>query len=958
MNPDEQSQVDAGKTDKVVALMERYFTKAGDQVSETVEWGEVEASITEPDGTVIFSKKVLAPKSWSQTAVNIAAYKYLRKGGIGNGLNQGETNIWQMISRVTDALGNAGKALGHLQNDEEVEIFRDEISYILLHQRAAFNSPVWFNCGLYEKYGVTTSTRNYFWNPITAQIEITDAYIHPQCSACFIQSIGDSMEDILDLVKKEGTIFKLGSGTGTNYSSLRSRFEKLSSGGTSSGMMSFLKIFDTNAGAIKSGGTTRRAAKMDIVDIDHPEVVDFIWWKAKEERKAKVLIEYGNLPADFNGEAYQTVGGQHSNNSVRVTDEFMQAYLNDGEWQTKFRTNGEIHQTYQARDLMRQIAEAAWECADPGLQYDTTINRWHTCKNSGRIIASNPCSEYMFLDDSACNLSSINLLQYLGDDGVFDIQGFVHTVKMLILAQEIMIDYASYPSSDIAYNSHLYRPLGLGFANLGALLMVLGLPYDSDKGRDIAAAITAILTGQAYVMSAQIAGRLGAFEKYPENSEPMLSVIGMHRESAYKINKEFAPKDLWNWATRSWDDAYDLGKRFGYRNAQVTVLAPTGTIAFLMDCDTTGIEPDYALIKWKKLAGGGGYQIVNRAVGIALKRLGYSKEQIEEIEQHILDTGSIEGAPHIEEKHLSVFDCASAAGNGKRFISPMGHLRMMAATQPFLSGAISKTVNLAEEATVEEIEEIYVQAWRMGIKALALYRNNSKSSQPLSAGKEKSESQAEEVVPTKPNRYLVRELPQTRKGLTHKVTIGGHTIYLTANLYDDGDVGEIFIQTAKEGSTMAGLLDTLARMMSKMLQRDVPLDVIISSLLHMRFEPSGATNNPDIIFTQSISDYIGKWLGYNFLPRERWSYIGLVAPAGFGDPIEMNDNGNGKVNESAPIDEPIVDNQQSLPIADVEPMSGESEKVGAPSCAHCGGLMIRNGSCWVCPQCGGTTGCS
>lgn len=917
----------------------RFFTRGEENIYATCKWGKRKASITQSSGEALFEQEIEAPDFWSDTAVNIAAYKYLRKRGVPPPEGR-ETSIKQLIGRVARTLARAGISLGYL-TEENAKVFEDELTHILLYQKAAFNSPVWFNCGLFHEYGIEGKGRNFFYNLEKGKVEpLANSYEHPQCSACFIQLIEDSLESIFDTVNREALLFKYGSGTGTNFSPLRSRFELLAGGGVSSGLISFLKVFDSAAGAIKSGGTTRRAAKMVIVNIDHPEVEDFIWWKVREEEKAQTLIGAG-YESDFNGEAYHTISGQNANNSVRVTDEFMKAYLEDGEWSTVLHTTGETHKTYKAKALMRAIAEAAWRCADPGMQYDTTINKWNTCKTSGRINASNPCSEYMFLDDSACNLASLNLLKFMREDGNFDLEGFCQAVDIILLAQEIIVDFASYPSKEIVENSHNFRALGLGYCNLGAYLMVSGLPYDSEEGRALAATLTALMTGKAYWMSARLAEFLGPFPKHQENKESMLEVIKMHREEAHNISAEHVPLELVEAAQKIWDEAVGMGERYGFRNAQVTLLAPTGTIGPLMDVDTTGVEPDFALVKYKKLAGGGGYPIVNQSVAPALRRLGYREEETKVIVDYILENSKIEGAPYLKEEHLPIFDCASHCGDGERLIEPIGHIKMMAAVQPFLSGAISKTVNMPEETIIEEIEKIYLEAWRRGLKALAIYRDNCKLSQPLSSGKEERKFK---LAPLKTE----KELPPVRQGVTHLFEVGTHKVYLTANTYEDGSLGEVFIRSSKEGSTFSGLLDTLARMISRMLQQGVPTEVVIKSLLNMRFEPWGATGNPEIPFAKSIPDYIGRWLGRYFLPRHIQEELGVVQlgevvqallPLSGGEEEETVSEGLGESTKSeSPLKPQVVSD--------------------APLCPNCGSIMVRSGSCYACPDCGNTSGCS
>ena len=759
----------------------------------------------------------------------------------------------------------------------------------------------------------------------------------PQCSACFIVSVKDSLESILDLAKTEGMLFKWGSGTGSNLSALREEDAVLSGGGRASGPLSFMKGFDAFAGVIKSGGKTRRAAKMVILNADHPDVEKFIWCKAKEEKKAYTLVEAG-YDASLDGEAYSSIFFQNANNSVRATDEFMEAVVRDGEWWTKAVAGGQPVNRYKARDLgYSRFADATHQCGDPGMQFDTTVNRWHPCKNTARINASNPCSEYMFLDDSACNLSSLNLMKFVGPDGQFDVEAFRHAVDTMILAQEIIVDNASYPTQKIGQNSHNFRPLGLGYANLGALLMALGVPYDSDHGRDMAGAITAVMCGQAYLTSARIAESTGAFPGYAENEQPFLEVIRMHRDSVNRINKQNISSTLFAGAQQCWDDAYDMGRRHGYRNAQVTVLAPTGTIGFMMDCDTTGIEPDLALIKYKKLVGGGVIKIVNNTVPQALIKLGYSPEQVEAIVSHIDSTGTIEGAPGLKNEHLAVFDCSFRPQNGTRSIHYMGHVRMMAAAQPFISGAISKTINMPEESTVEQIMDAYTESWKLGLKAVAIYRDNSKRVQPLSSGSGKGEKKATAVAaaPVQTVEKVVyrpvrRKLPDERRSITHKFSIGGHEGYITVGMYEDGAPGEIFITMAKEGSTISGLMDAFATAVSFNLQYGVPIKFLVDKFAHVRFEPSGWTGNPQVPYAKSIMDYIFRWLGAKFLGE---------------DYNEANEAGE------TPVMRPTEpEAQQALPFAAVVS--------DAPLCAECGSIMTRNGSCYKCGNCGGTSGCS
>ncbi len=905
----------------------RYFTAKlpqGRTPYDEVRWEIRTASIANDKGVVMFEQRdVEVPADWSQTATNIVASKYFH-GRLGS--EERETSVAQLVHRVVDTTVRWGKEGGYFKTDADAENFRLELAHLVLTQKASFNSPVWFNVGVSE-------ARGYGW----CYEESTDAIrklmageSRPQCSACFINSVRDSLESILDLAKTEGMLFKWGSGTGTNLSPLREEEAGLSGGGRASGPLSFMKGFDAFAGVIKSGGKTRRAAKMVILNTDHPDIHHFIWCKAKEEKKAHTLVDAG-YDSSLDGEAYSSVFFQNANNSVRASDEFMHAALESREWWTKSVVTGQPVKRYQARDLLKEIAEATHQCGDPGMQFDTTVNRWHPCKNSGRINASNPCSEYMFLDDSACNLASLNLLKFLGPDGHFDAEAFRHAVDTVILAQEIFVDAASYPTQKIAENSHNYRPLGLGFANLGALLMSHGVPYDSDTGRDYAAAVTAIMCGQAYLTSSRIAGAVGPFAQYARNEEPFLEVIRMHRGSVSRINERNAA-GLKDAAQRVWDEAYEAGKAYGYRNAQVTVIAPTGTIGFMMDCDTTGIEPDLALVKYKKLVGGGVIKIVNNTVPQALIRLGYAPAQVEQIVSHIDATGTIEGAPFIKEDHLPVFDCSLRPQNGNRFIQHMGHIRMMAAVQPFISGAISKTINMPEESSVQDIMDAYIESWRLGLKAVAIYRDGSKRVQPLSSGAAKTPATAtaaaapaEKIV----YRPVRRKLPDERTSITHKFSIGGHEGYITVGLYDDGTPGEVFITMAKEGSTISGLMDGFATAISFALQYGVPLKFLVDKFSHVRFEPGGWTGNKQIPYAKSLLDYIFRWLGLRFLGPEY-----AVTEAG----------------ETSKLRPTEPDPQPNLPFA---PVSDD-----APLCSECGSIMTRNGSCYKCENCGGTSGCS
>lgn len=716
-------------------VFNRYYTQTGINPLDSVSYEYRTAKITEPDGTVVFEmENVEVPSDWSQLATDILVSKYFRKAGVPK--TGHETSVKQVIHRLAHTIRVQGDHFGMFASHDDADIFEAELTHLLITQKGAFNSPVWFNCGLYQEYGIKGTSGNWYWNTHTDNIEQTEnSYLHPQCSACFIQSVEDDLMSIFELAKNEARLFKFGSGTGTNFSVIRGRQEKLSGGGTSSGLMSFLEVLDRGAGATKSGGTTRRAAKMVCLNMDHPEIVDFINWKLKEEKKVKVLIDAG-YPSDFNGEAYHTVAGQNSNNSVRISDKFMNAYLNGEKWLTTFRTTGQVCDELDAKDLMEQIAYAAWACADPGVQFDDIINDWNTALNTDRIYGSNPCSEYHFLNNTACNLASVNLMHFLKEDDTIDVEGYRHACRVFFTAQEILVDFASYPTQEIAQNSHDYRPLGLGYANLGTLLMVNGIPYDSPKSYAITGALTAIMHGQAYLTSAEIAAAKTPFPAYKQNESSMLRVIAKHRDSVYDIDSNHCPAYLLETAAGLWDEVFSTGEEYGFRNAQATVLAPTGTIGLLMDCDTTGIEPDFALVKWKKLAGGGYFKIINQSVPKALLKLGYSQSEIDVIVQYISDNQTIEGAPHVKDEHLPVFDCANKCGNGKRYIDPMAHIKIMAAAQPFLSGAISKTVNLPTEATVEDIKNIYVLSWGMGLKCVAIYRDGSKFSQPLTSVKD------------------------------------------------------------------------------------------------------------------------------------------------------------------------------------------------------------------------------
>ena len=898
----------------------RYFTRVGVSPFDEVDWEFRHALITGEGGEIVFEQHdVEFPQFWSQMATNVVASKYFR-GPLGT--PQRETSVRQMIARVAQAITGWGQRGGYFASDADAATFEEELIHLLLYQKGAFNSPVWFNCGVEER---------------------------PQCSACFINSVDDTMESILTLAKTEGMLFKWGSGTGTNLSPIRSSRELLAGGGQASGPVSFMKGYDAFAGVIKSGGKTRRAAKMVILNIDHPDIAHFATCKAEEEKKAWALIDAG-YDGSLDGAAYASIFFQNSNNSIRVTEEFMQAVVNDDEWQTRYVTTGEICETYRARDLMRMMAEAAHICGDPGMQFDTTINDWHTCANTDRIYASNPCSEFMFLDDTACNLASINLLQFLTADGVFDAEAYRRAVNILIVAQEIVVGNSSYPTPAIERNSHEFRPLGLGYANLGALLMARGLPYDSREGRAYAAAVTALMTGEAYLTSAKIAKSMGAFAGYAVNREPMLRVIRKHRDSLKNVEQRLVDSNLMQAAIDSWDDALALGMQYGYRNAQVTVLAPTGTISFLMDCDTTGVEPDIALIKYKKLSGGGMMKIVNATAPLALKHLGYATNQIKEIVQFIDAHGTIEGAPFLDEAHLPVFDCAFKPTGGERSIHYMGHVRMMAAAQPFLSGAISKTVNMPKEATVEDIEQAFMEGWKLGVKALAIYRDGCKRTQPLNT--EAGVEALAETTASAPRTAVRWRLPDDRPAITHKFSIAGHEGYITVGMYEDGAPGEIFLVMAKEGSTISGLMDAFATSISLALQYGVPLKALIDKFSHMRFEPSGYTKNREIPIAKSIMDYIFRWLASKFLDAEDRAQVGIIErmdTAEITEPVLPKLVTNGVEKVAAAMATPHTANGDGFTFHMQE---------DAPSCAECGALMVRNGACYKCLNCGSTSGCS
>jgi ribonucleoside-diphosphate reductase alpha chain len=886
-------------------VIRRHFTLPESDPFEAVLWERRSAVIQDEKGKVVFEQHdVEIPATWSQLATNVVVSKYFR-GALGS--PEREHSVRQMIGRVVRTIRGWGEAQGYFASPADAEAFGDELTHLLLQQKASFNSPVWFNVGIEP---------------------------HPQCSACFILSVQDTMESILGWYRNEGIIFKGGSGSGVNLSKIRSSREPLAGGGTASGPVSFMKAADASAGVIKSGGKTRRAAKMVILNADHPDIIDFVRCKEDEERKAWALIGAG-YDASLDGPAYGSVFFQNANNSVRVADDFMRAVLQDGEWQTRNVLGGAVADTMKARDLLRQIAESTHVCGDPGMQFDTTINDWHTCPNTGRINASNPCSEYMHLDDSACNLASLNLLGFLSEGGEFDVDGFRHAVDVLITAQDIIVDNSSYPTEPIARTAKAYRELGLGYANLGALLMSLGLPYDSEAGRHFAGAVTALMCGEAYLQSARIAGELGPFAGYETNGDAMLGVIAKHRAGTHKLDSALVPLELLSASRAVWEEAYAAGRESGYRNSQATVLAPTGTIAFMMDCDTTGVEPDIALVKYKKLVGGGMLKIVNSTVPRALKRLGYESREVQEVVEYVDEHDTIEGAPHLKDEHLSVFDCAFKPARGQRSIHYLGHLRMMGAVQPFISGAISKTINMPNDATVEDIMEAYLTAWRLGVKAVAIYRDGCKRTQPLNTAK----AEKIEPAPIVEARPVRRRLPQDCRSVRHKFDIAGHEGYIHVGLYDDGAPGELFIKIAKEGSTISGLMDTIGILTSMALQYGVPLDVLVSKFSHVRFEPSGFTKNPEIPLAKSLIDYIFRFLGAKFLSPDQHAAVGLGLPDRSVD--------GGTLAPAGSAAEPGV----------VESL-GFSPQSDAPSCADCGSIMIRNGSCYKCLNCGATSGCS
>lgn len=990
----------------------RVFSSEDEKPFDQIAWEKRSARIVDDKGAVVFEQNdVEVPPDWSQISTNVVVSKYFFGE---NGTDNRETSVRQLVNRVTRTIADWGAADGLFASSQDAEKFCDELTWLCVNQHGAFNSPVWFNVGLFHQNGITGGSGCYHWDEKAEKpVRTEHAYEHPQASACFIQGVDDNMEDIMRLASQEAMLFKHGSGTGTDLSTLRSSREKLSGGGSPSGPLSFMRVFDQVAAVIKSGGKTRRAAKMQSLRCDHPDIKEFIEAKTDEEKKAWSLIEQG-YDGSFNGDAYSSVMFQNANFSVRVTDDFMQAALDDQEWQTRNVVDGQPNVTYKAQELLRSIAEGTHICGDPGVQYHTTVNKWHTCPQSGEICASNPCSEYMFLNDSACNLASLNLMKFRDADGTFDVERFRAAVRIFTIAQEILVDRASYPSEKINRNSHEFRPLGLGYANLGALIMSLGLPYDSDKGRATAGAITAILTGTAYSTSAEIASRIGTFPQFYKNRQSILKVVKMHREAIGGIASDFCDANLTTAAEQAWDEACQCGEEYGYRNAQVTVLAPTGTIGFMMDCDTTGIEPDIALVKYKSLVGGGIFKIVNQTVPQALERLGYSQTQIAEIIEFIDEHDTIEGAPGLADEHLPVFDCAFKPANGVRCIHHMGHIRMMAAAQPFISGAISKTVNIPNEATVEEIMEAYTEAWKLGVKAVAIYRDGSKRTQPLNTSDLSKKQQevldavsisAEELEAAKraPHRH---RLPATRPSFTHKFDVAGHEGYITVGLYENGQPGEVFVSMAKEGSTVGGMMDVFATATSLCLQYGVPLEALVKKFTHQRFEPSGMTSNRNIPFAKSIVDYIFRWLEQTFIddksevkPNKTSDAISNSKPSNKPAKTPQSNAAPGAVRDDASSEPgraqqtPRTDARGSvgalLGNSESSPTSFQSEKVmggvatmtatsvrlapakleridrqfshfqeDAPPCPTCGSITVRNGNCYKCFNCGSSLGCS
>jgi ribonucleoside-diphosphate reductase alpha chain len=963
-------KMDESRDLKQGLVIEPYFcpTEVSDPF-DTVAWDLRSAAIKDENGKVMFEQhNCEVPQHWSQLATNVVVSKYFY--GEAN-TPEREHSVKQLIHRVTRTIADWGLADGYFASEHDGETFYRELTWLCLHQHGAFNSPVWFNVGLHHMYGVTGARCNWHYNTATATVEQPEnPYEFPQGSACFIQSVEDNMEDIMELARSEAMLFKFGSGTGTDLSTIRSQRERLSGGGKPSGPLSFMRVYDQIAAVVKSGGKTRRAAKMQSLKIWHPDILEFIECKWREEKKAHCLIEKGGYESNFNGEAYSSILFQNANLSVRVTDEFMSAVKRNEKWATHWVTEpARSGPEYQAKDLLARMAECAWHCGDPGIQYDTTINRWHTCPNSGRINASNPCSEYMFLDDTACNLASINLMKCRQADGKLDVERFQRACRLFFIAQEILVDHASYPTADIAKNSHAFRPLGLGYANLGSFLMSNGLPYDSAAGYGMCGAITALLTGSAYETSAEMAAVVGPFEGYALNREPFQRVMQMHRGAVEEINPA-CPDYLVDAARRTWESVLALGRRFGYRNAQATVLAPTGTISFLMDCDTTGIEPDIALVKYKQLAGGGMLKIVNNTVPLALQNAGYDEPQINAVLKYIDEHDTIEGAPGLKDEHLAVFDCAFKPASGVRSIRWQAHVQMMAAAQPFLSGAISKTVNMPSDVTPLDIADAYFWGWELGLKALAIYRDGSKQSQPLNTKSENAKEATREKAGPRRER-----LPDTRQSLTHKFNVAGHEGYINVGLYPDGRPGELFLTMAKEGSTIGGLMDAFGTAVSIALQYGVPLEALVNKFSHMRFEPMGHTTNPDIRIAKSVIDYIFRWLGISFLPGYKEANSGLLAKPAEGENLASRP---AIAEADRTLSQPAADvpGQKRIDF-DVLERAGVAMKVDgnggshssrseqfakfqldAPSCDNCGSITVRNGNCYLCHNCGNSMGCS
>ncbi|GAA5506104.1 vitamin B12-dependent ribonucleotide reductase [Novipirellula caenicola] len=962
----------------------------GETPFATTRWELRSATIKDESGSALFEQNDCEiPASWTQLATNVVVSKYF----YGDPKNPGERerSVRQLIHRVTRTITDWGLEDGYFDSPEDGERFYRDLTWLCLHQHGAFNSPVWFNVGLHAQYNVVGSKCNWHWNEAeqdTAQPE--NPYEYPQGSACFIQSVDDNMEDIMRLACSEAMLFKFGSGTGTDLSTIRSQREKLSGGGTPSGPLSFMRVYDSIAGVVKSGGKTRRAAKMQSLKVWHPDVLEFVECKWNEEKKAHALIREG-YESNFNGEAYGSVCFQNANLSVRVTDDFMESVRDNKRWQTRW-VSDKVTDTppeYDARELLNKMAECAWHCGDPGVQYDTTINKWHTCPNSGAINASNPCSEYMFLDDTACNLASINLMKFVSKtDGTFNVERFRAASRLFFIAQEILVDHASYPTEPIARNSHKYRPLGLGYSNLGSVIMTSGLAYDSDAARGLCGSLTALLHGEANRTSAEIAGVVGPFEGYASNQEPMLGVMRMHREACDQIHDD-GPPELKEAARELWDQVLKIGEKYGFRNAQATVLAPTGTISFMMDCDTTGIEPDIALVKYKQLAGGGMLKIVNQTVRYGLEKLGYDEAQIEGILAFIDENDTIEGAPDLDPEHLKVFDCAFKPNGGVRSIAWQAHVTMMAAAQPFLSGAISKTVNMPTDVTAKDIADAYFWGWELGLKAIAIYRDGSKQSQPLNTKKSDEKGAAEaattitktiEKVVFKPRR---ERLQDTRQSLTHKFSIAGHEGYLCVGLYPDGRPGEIFITMAKEGSTIGGIMDSFGTALSIALQYGVPLEVLVNKFSHTRFEPMGMTSNKDIRIAKSVVDYIARWLGLTFMsghgdysPSAVTSEAGDTTSNGNGPVVASPNRATQELKEDAGAAVAIVERATFLAsLQDSGATNGNGHtqtettaasqeqqfarfQIDAPSCDNCGSITVRNGNCYLCHNCGNSMGCS